>query len=202
MVIAFERLINMNRIYETCQNVAIKHTFLILLACVVISLLSSASFAVATAYDQYISFQMGNQIVIFTGIILIFLLYTILYRRVVRHVVETIRLQSTGIVGNNETQNRPAHLLSTARVAKRIVTALCIPGMPYAIFELYRTFGINTRRLKHTSWISFGYWLATVLLYFNSTMNAVIFILGNRKSKRFLKSIWQKRRRSMTQNGP
>ena len=200
---AFERLINVKNINETRQNVATKRTSLILLICVGISLLFSTSFTVATVYDMYMSLQFVHQMALLTGIASVLLLYTILYRRVVLHVIETTNLQSTGLgnPGRENTQHRPTYLLSTARVIKRILTALCITGMPYAIFQLYMTFGTNTKQLKHVTWMSFGYWFTAVLLYLNSTMNAVIFILGNQKSKRFLKYTCE-RRILMNQDGP
>ena len=189
---SFERMININHIQQIRQNVPVKRAYLIWIICVLLAFLSDLSHTTFTVYGMYNSFEHATQIMVTIALILVFLSHTIMYRNV-SHYVGVI-LINTSNTERGTASNRPIYLHLTAKVVKRILTALCIAYMPYIFLNLFLRYGLNTKNPKHTSWISFEKYLTYMLVYFNSVMNAIIFILGNRKCITYIKMCFARKR--------
>ena len=185
---ALERMLNISSLQPVGQNVPIERAHFICLACVLLALLADIAFAIFTAYGKFGTFEFIIQIVDIIGLVIVFLSYNTVYRKVSKHIYATVNLRNTDNSGTRTTPV-PIYLHSTAKVIKRILTAVCIAYVPYSVLTLCLRNALNTSNLKHNSWINFGRYLTYAFVYFNSIMNAVIFIMGNQKCKGYLKKL-------------
>ena len=193
IAIAVERMININSLQPNIQNLPLKRPYLICLICVLLAFLTDLLHTIFTVNGMFSSFEFVILTVDIIGLVLIFSSYMAVYRKVRAHIRGTVILRNRGI---SEKIPTPESLSgsNTAKVIKRILTAVCIAYVPYAVLYLSLKYGLNTENLKNINWVSAGKYFTYVPMYFNSTVDAVIFVTGNKKCKRFLKRIlWNAR---------
>ena len=181
---AIERMTSIKNLQLSSQSLPMKKVNCIGMTCILLAILTDFTLTVFTAEGKFNTFDFITQILGVTGLLLIFLSYNIVYRKVRCHVREAVVFKNRRNVERSITANRPVYLFSTAKVIKRILTALFVAYVPYIVLNLSLKFSKNPKRI---SWISFGICLTYVLVYFNSVMNAAIFINGNKKCQRFIK---------------
>ena len=184
---AFERMISIKSSLPRNQNTHMKRAHLIGLACVLLALLTDVSLTIFTAYGMYHSFDVIMQLVALIGFLSSFLLYMAVYRRVCSHVRKTVTLRNTRDIKTNTRPDRPIYVCSAARVIKRTLATQFFAFMPYAVLNLCLRYGLNTNNPRHIKWMLITRHLTAILNYFNSTMNALIFMTGNKRCRRFVK---------------
>ena len=179
---SLERLFSINRLQPANLNVSRKRIYIVGSICVVLALQTALMYTIFTVRKLFL--------------LIVCISYATLYNRVLLHFTKTVSLKHKNYSARSDTQaqHTPVYLLSTAKVIKRVLTAFFIAYLPYTVVSLYWSYGVKSAKSEHINWICYGIYLASLLTYFNTTMNALIFISGNQKCKRYLKDQWRRTR--------
>ena len=186
----FDKMIHINKLRPRERNVSMKSAYIIWLICVILAFLIASCYTLFTFYRMFNSFYPISLITTSVGVAAVFLSYMTMYRRICLHIEKTSTIRRTSSSRRNAGQTRPVYLLSTAKVIKRILIAVFIAYVPAVTVNLCWHYDTNVHNSKYLNWFVVAMYISFLLTYSNSTLNAIIFILGNRKSKRFVSSIW------------
>ena len=188
---AFDKMVNINQRRLPHRSIFMKHAYIVGLICLVLAFLTASAYTLITLYGVFNYFHPIMLIIVIICVVAIFLSYMTVYRRVHHHVKATPNLRNPNISNISGTQSLPVYCSSSTRVIRRILIAVFIAYIPNVAVSLYWYYYWINYHPKHiTAWLTFAMYLSYFLTYFNSTLNAVIFILGNKKVKRFLTRIW------------
>ena len=186
----FERMVNINNRQQSSQNSQIKRAYVIGIICILLAFVTDFVYTTFTAFGMFHLFEHVLQVLMLISLILLLISFMVIYRKVYYHVKDTVVLRITDNLERNTSAGRPIYLISTTKMMLRILAAFCIAYMPYVVLNLCLRYGLNAKSTKYASAISFGRSLPYIFIHFNTTANAVIFMTGNKKCKRFMKNMW------------
>ena len=188
VAIAVDRMMHMRYLNTYAQILTRKRIFLICLGCILMAFMVGLSYTFASINAVY---EIVNTIILVLDcflIMLISLAYLNVYRKINRHVknTENIRTMNRTINSKGNGRKKTEYVMSMVKVIARILISVWIAYFPYTITSLlwdYRT-SVFTMGIKDH--LSFILYLTHMLVYLNSTMNAVIFLSGNESSRAFI----------------
>ena len=196
MATALERIIsiNTNILKPNHFNISKKRVYMIGLTCVLLAFVSALMYTILTVKGMFSNFHSIVLIALLISLMTFFFLHTILFRRIYLHAQKVATVRDAMNRRISLTQNRPAYLYSTSKVIRRIVIAIFLAYVPNITLSLLWHYDTNVFNSEHISWLSFAVNLAYMLMYLNSTLNAVFFIMGNQHCKRYIKNLWHRDR--------
>ena len=187
LAVGIERAVHINNFQLPSQDTTKKRAWRICIACVVAAFVFSLTCVMVTSLGLYSIFHHLMTAFLLISHLAELLSYLVLYQKVCRHVKTTSNLREMNNVKRFEGKDKPFYLSSMAKVIKRILTTQIITYAPFGMTILFWDYGKKAFCPKCTKWIAFLVLLSYLLAYFKTTINAVIFIVGNKKSKRFIK---------------
>ena len=186
VAIAVDRMIHMKYLTRYAQIVTRERIYMICLANIVMSLVVGVSYTLTTIYDVYDA--VNTIILIFdsTLVILTFSAYLVTFRKIHRHIKnkENLRMRKNRR-SKKKRSDRPVYATTMMKVIAKIRAAVWIAYTPYITVSLVWSFAKDMYRTNENL-LSFVLYLSYLLVYMNSTMNAVIFFNGNEASSSFL----------------
>ena len=123
-------------------------------------------------------------------LILLIVLYMCLYRNVVRHVTNSDIVRRGDVLDQQRLGQRlravPSNAVSMTRIINRIIMVAHTCYTPYIIIGLVQSLRQSICSQTHSSIMVSFLVITFSLVRVNSIINAVIFLMGNRKSRQFI----------------
>ena len=147
-------------------------------------------YMIASIYEFY---HLAHVVVLSIDLVLLIMflvLYMCLYRNVARHVKNSDNLRRADGINQQRPGQRgravPSDTVSMTRIINRIIIVVYSCYTPYVIIGLLQSLRPNTCSQTHSSMMVSFLYISFSLVHVNSVMNAVIFLIGNRKSRQFI----------------
>ena len=154
------------------------------------ALSTAAFYMIASIYEFY---HLAHVVVLSIDLVLLILIlvsYMCLYRNVVRHVKNSDNLRRADGIDQQGPGQRGRAVSSDAVSMTRIINRIIIVAhscyTPYVIIGLVQSLRPNISSQIHSSMTISFLVITFSLVLVNSIMNAVIFLMGNRKSRQFI----------------
>ncbi|XP_057289793.1 melatonin receptor type 1C-like [Hydractinia symbiolongicarpus] len=181
-LIGFDRYIHMRYLNRYAQVITNKRVIMILTAVVLLSLTQAMVYVLGT---QLNFLSKAKQITVSIDAVIAISVFTayIMTVRVVK--VHSKRTESRDMLKAVDT--------TVTRTASRILTAIVICYIPYIIVSF--THAVVSQKWDgiRKQWLEYALILGFVLTYFNSFVNAIIFLSLNKKVKRYVTSVMKNR---------
>ncbi len=197
LIIAYDRWLHMKYLHRYSILMSWRRACRLVFANVALSVLVASASIIASIYKKYFVFIAVLIAVDFNAFVLNLTAYILTYRSTKQHTEQPpTRYQ---VNGNTEAAPSPVVSLTITKKAKKrdtklaktmilILVSLTACFIPYFVVVLYWSYMHHHLRIATSVSLDTALWCSFFLGYFNSTLNAVIFIMSNKKTYTFLKT--------------
>ena len=190
VAIGVHRLVYMHGSHTISPNICKVKLCIYCFGSVTVALAIAAAYTMASIYGYYHIVNIAISSLDLLPFNICFLSYLYLYRRVVRHVKNNHNLRCTSDLGQQ--RRTRMHSVSMTHIINRIIITLYICYTPHIIISLVLSLRPTICTQSHANLMAIFLLTAHLLLRVNSVMNAIIFLLGNRKSRQLILEVFQR----------
>ena len=166
--------------------------FTVCILCISLAFFVGISYSFAAIYRQY---KLINRVVLVLDLLsvtLVFISYLLAYKKIRRNIKQTGYLRN---VTSKSMQNfQPHYTTEVMKMIVRIVVVIWIAYVPYIILSIILSHGENYYNADQLSSVTYAVYMTFLLIYMNSTINAIVFLSSNQEFKQFLKRLYTERK--------
>ena len=195
MIVALDRFLHMKHLNQYSLYMTRKRGSLLVVTNVVVALCIASCSLVASLYGKFFIFNAILVGVDASVVIAIYVFYTITYRTIHRHLDQMREEQlQINILSPHITKNIPKHDLELAKTMVFILTALSICYLPYFILGLIWSYYHHYKEAQAIPTLNILVWWSFILVYLNSSLNAIIFSARNKRISLLLRKVLCRRK--------
>ena len=187
--ISIDRFIHMIFLNRCDQILTRGRDLIMMVGCFVLACSAGVVSLLGTVYKKLSSVHGSLMLIDFIGILIISIIYIITYFRIRRHITETAELRQFGLNSpraGRENSKRPEYVTKLEKTIFLILGTLLLCQIPYMTVGMICFIKEAKSELPLSPHLELTKYATYILVYFYSTLNAVIFLYRNRKCKTFL----------------
>ena len=188
MIIAFDRFIHMKFLNKYSAYVTKKNAGTLVALNMVLAFFIGSCSLVASLNKNFFIFNAVLVSIDATVAVATYVFYAFTYNTVRQHANQMRQQQRERKVSSpGVTKKTPKHDLQLAKTVVVILTALSISYLPYFIFGLLWSYYQYYSKAGASQTLGIMVWWSFILVYFNSSLNAIILLARNKKILQLLR---------------
>nr|QBL02596.1 biogenic amine-like GPCR [Tripedalia cystophora] len=193
MIISLDRFLHMRFLNRYSTIMTHRRAMLLVILNISLSAIITTCSVILSVYYRFFWFNVVLVSVDTLVVLLIYLFYTFTFQSVHRH-TEMLRKRTQNNSIKMESQKKIHYLdLTLAKTMVFILTSLTICYTPYFIVGLVWSYWKYYARVETSAFLDGLLWWCFILVYLNSTLNAVIFSFRNKSVRHVLYYFIQRR---------